>query len=171
MKETQIWSQIWEDPLEEEMATSSSILAWRIPWTEEPGGLRPMGSQRVSHNWSDLTHAHIYTKPQIVIYLLSNRKFLWRYGLHWSTLLSEIQADHCLPLTFSLYKQSTRLSLLVITLSQPCSLSHLGWIWGVPNSSVLLSEDFLDMSFLLKNDRTHQKNFLSLLILFLKEKS
>ena len=39
-----------EDPLEEEMATHSSILAWRIPWTEEPGGLQPMGSQRVRHN-------------------------------------------------------------------------------------------------------------------------
>ena len=39
-----------EDPLEEEMATHSSILAWRIPWTEEPGGLQSMGSQRVGHN-------------------------------------------------------------------------------------------------------------------------
>ena len=37
----------WEDPLEEEMATHSSILAWRIPWTEQPGGLQPMRSQRV----------------------------------------------------------------------------------------------------------------------------
>ena len=39
-----------EDPLEEEVATQSSILAWRIPWTEEPGGLRSMGSQRVRHD-------------------------------------------------------------------------------------------------------------------------
>ena len=39
-----------EDPLEEEMATHSSILAWRIPWTEEPGGLQSMVSQRVRHN-------------------------------------------------------------------------------------------------------------------------
>ena len=38
----------WEDSLEEEMATRSSILAWRIPWTEEPGGLQSMGSQRVN---------------------------------------------------------------------------------------------------------------------------
>ena len=38
------------DPLEEEMATHSSILAWRIPWTEEPGGLQSMGPQRVGHN-------------------------------------------------------------------------------------------------------------------------
>ena len=40
----------WEDPLEEGMATHSSILAWRIPWTEEPGGLQSIGSQRVVHN-------------------------------------------------------------------------------------------------------------------------
>ena len=40
----------WEDPLEEEMATQSSILAWEIPWTEQPGGLQSMGSQRVGHD-------------------------------------------------------------------------------------------------------------------------
>ena len=40
----------WEDPLEKEMATHSSILAWKISWTEEPGGLQSMGSQRVGHN-------------------------------------------------------------------------------------------------------------------------
>ena len=39
-----------KDPLEEEMATHSSILVWEIPWTEEPGGLQPMGLQRVGHN-------------------------------------------------------------------------------------------------------------------------
>ena len=40
----------WEDPLEEGIATQSSILAWRTPWTEEPGGLQSMGSQRVRHD-------------------------------------------------------------------------------------------------------------------------
>ena len=40
----------WEDPLEEGMATNSNILAWRIPWVEEPGGLQSMGSQRVGHH-------------------------------------------------------------------------------------------------------------------------
>ena len=43
----------WEDPLEKGMATHSRILAWRIPWTEEPGGLQSMGSQRVGHDCSD----------------------------------------------------------------------------------------------------------------------
>ena len=51
MKETRVWSLSREDPLEKGMATHSSILAWRIPWTEEPGGLQSMGSQRVRQHW------------------------------------------------------------------------------------------------------------------------
>ena len=50
MRENWVQSLGWEDPLEEGMATHSSIHAWRIPWTEEPGGLQSMGSQRVGHN-------------------------------------------------------------------------------------------------------------------------
>ena len=46
-EETQVGSLGWKDPLEEGMATHSSILAWRIPWIEEPGGLQSLGSQRV----------------------------------------------------------------------------------------------------------------------------
>ena len=53
--ETQVRSLDWEDPLEEGMATHSSILAWRIPWTEEPGGLQSMGSHRVRHDWATNT--------------------------------------------------------------------------------------------------------------------
>ena len=49
IQETQSRSLNQEDPLEREMATHSRILAWRIPWTEEPGGLQSMGSQRVGH--------------------------------------------------------------------------------------------------------------------------
>ena len=49
-QEMQIQSLGWEDPLEECMVTHSSILAWRIPWTEEPGRLQSMGSQRVGHD-------------------------------------------------------------------------------------------------------------------------
>ena len=50
MQETWVQSLGWEDPLEEGMATHSSILAWRLPWTEEPGGLPSMGLQRVRHD-------------------------------------------------------------------------------------------------------------------------
>jgi len=50
MQETQVRSLGWEDLLTNEMATHSSILAWEIPWTEEPGGLQSMGSERVGHD-------------------------------------------------------------------------------------------------------------------------
>ena len=49
MLETWVRSLGWEDPLEKEMATHSRIIAWEIPWTEEPGGLQLMGPQRVGH--------------------------------------------------------------------------------------------------------------------------
>ena len=52
MQETWVQSLGWEDPLEKEMATHSSILAWKISWTKEPGGLQSMGSQRVGHDWA-----------------------------------------------------------------------------------------------------------------------
>ena len=52
MQETWVQSLGWEDPLEEEMATHSSIPAWEIPWTEEPGGLQSMGSQK---SWVQLS--------------------------------------------------------------------------------------------------------------------
>ena len=50
MWENRVRSLGWEDPLEKEMATHSSTLAWKIPWTEEPGRLQSMGSQRVGHD-------------------------------------------------------------------------------------------------------------------------
>ena len=50
MRETWVQSLCWEDPLDNEMATHSSILAWKIPWTEEPGRLQSMGLQRVGHD-------------------------------------------------------------------------------------------------------------------------
>ena len=60
MRETWVQSLGWEDPLEKEMATHSSILAWKIPWTEEPGGLQSTGSQRVKTRLSDFTFRPIY---------------------------------------------------------------------------------------------------------------
>ena len=50
MQKNRVQSLGWEDPLEKEMTTHSSILAWRIPWTEEPDGIQSMGSQKVTHN-------------------------------------------------------------------------------------------------------------------------
>ena len=64
MWETWVPSLGREDPLEEEMATHSSILAWRITWTEEPGGLQSMGLQRVgSDSVIKRVHTHTYTLP------------------------------------------------------------------------------------------------------------
>ena len=51
VQETRVWFLGWEDSLEKEMTTPSSILAWKIPWTKEPGRLQSMGLQRVGHNW------------------------------------------------------------------------------------------------------------------------
>ena len=56
MKKPLVRALGWEEPLEKRMVTHSSIRAWRIPWTEEYGGLQSMGSQRVGHNW--VTNAH-----------------------------------------------------------------------------------------------------------------
>ena len=60
MKETRVPSLGEEEPLEKRMATHSSILAWKIPWTEEPGGLQSIGSKRVIHIWA--TNTHMYTR-------------------------------------------------------------------------------------------------------------
>ena len=58
MEETRVRSLGWEFPLEKGVAIHSSILAWRIPWTEKPGGLQSIGLQRVGHDWATNTHTH-----------------------------------------------------------------------------------------------------------------
>ena len=73
MQETWVQSLGWEDPLQKGMATNFSILAWRTPWTEEPGGLQSMGSQRVWHDWVTNTFTfmcviHIYPLHMYPIY-------------------------------------------------------------------------------------------------------
>ena len=66
-QKTQVQSLGREDPLEKEMATRSSILAWKIPWTEEPGGLQAMGSHGVGHDQA-WTHAYTYTYIYTYVY-------------------------------------------------------------------------------------------------------
>ena len=58
IQETWVRSLAQEEPLEEGIATHSSVLAWRLPWTEEPGGLQCMESQRIRHSWSDWARVH-----------------------------------------------------------------------------------------------------------------
>ena len=69
MWETRVWSLGCKDPPEEGMATHSSVLAWRIPWTEKPGGLKSMGLQRVGHNWAT---KHVLTQ-HYVFYLWESK--------------------------------------------------------------------------------------------------
>ena len=76
MQETQVPSLGWEDPLEEEMATHSSIFAWKIPWTVEPGGLQSMGHKRVRHD--------LVTKQQQQQHVISsiNIGSVYQYAVH-----------------------------------------------------------------------------------------
>ena len=67
-QETQVRSLSWEDPLEEDMATHSSILAWRITWTEESGGLQFIGLQRVEHDLSNLAHMYLFYEVILVLF-------------------------------------------------------------------------------------------------------
>ena len=70
VQETWVQSPGWEDPLEKRMATHSSTFAWRIPWTEEPGGLQSMGLQRVRHDWVTFTFRE------------ESKEIPWHFQLH-----------------------------------------------------------------------------------------
>ena len=81
MQETQIWFLVWEDPMEKEMATHPSILAWKILWTEEPGSrLQPERLQRIRYAWvttharAQILHAHYFSTQHNQIMLLFYRK-------------------------------------------------------------------------------------------------
>ena len=74
MWETWVRSLDQQDPLEKGMATYSSVLAWRILWTEEPGGLQSMGSQRVGHDWATNTHTQLINTHTHICMSISNLK-------------------------------------------------------------------------------------------------
>ena len=86
MQKTQVWSLGPEDP-KKVMATHSSILAWRIPWTEEPGGLQSMGSQRVRHAWvidsfTFLCTTEWFSCPSLFLFMFLD--FIESiYSIHW----------------------------------------------------------------------------------------
>ena len=75
LRETQVRSLDWEDSLEKEMATHSSTLAWKIPWTEEPAGLQTIGWQRVRHDWAHV-HFHLHSHRLILRYPLCIQRTL-----------------------------------------------------------------------------------------------
>ena len=83
MRKTQVQSLGREDPLEKEMAIHSSTTAWKIPWTEEPGRLQSMGSQRVGHDWA--TFLFLYTRSKVFKKLF----FICNYSLHWASQVAQ----------------------------------------------------------------------------------
>ena len=94
IQETGVRSLVQEDPLEKGMSTHSSILAWRIPWTEEPGRLQSIGPQRIGHDW--VTNIHTHTSWRYFVYFISFSPFitLWdRYSPYLKMWEIEFQ-DH-----------------------------------------------------------------------------
>ena len=85
MQETWVWSLSWEDPLEKGMATHSSILAWRITWMHEPGGLQSMGSQRVG-SISQLSEYSFYKRKSLALHFLYPASYgLDCVGVQWTS--------------------------------------------------------------------------------------
>ena len=82
MRENWVQSLGQEDPLEKGTATHSSILAWRIPWTEEPDGLQPMGSKRVGHDYvtNTFTFRPLHTLPEPPLFPFLSAHLSCSYG-------------------------------------------------------------------------------------------
>ena len=91
MRETRVRSLGWEDPLEKEMATHSSTLAWTIPWMEEPGRLQSTGSQRVRHDRATSLSLSFFSYIYIYIYFLFQIIFPYRSSITLSTVPCAIQ--------------------------------------------------------------------------------
>ena len=107
MQETWVPALDWEDPLEKGMATHSSILAWRIPWTEEHGGLQSMGSQRVGRGWATNTfifHFHLTSCISVCFFQLVKPKKLnivLLQCLQWSDRTASLLSSHTSHPSFS----------------------------------------------------------------------
>ena len=93
MQETWVESLVWKDPLEEGMATPCSILVWRIPWTEEPGGLQSLGLHRVRHNWMTNTSTCLRHYLHVLCVLILNLSSWNKCGRLIPILETEAQQD------------------------------------------------------------------------------
>ena len=112
-----------EDSLEEDMATHSSIFAWKIPGTEDPGGLQFMGSKRLGHDWSDLAHTHEW--------LLDIWKYIKLYS-HWG---------HCKwKIPWSVIYQMSKIPGLIV--------HHVGWAARKQTSLTLCWHEYKLLQFL-----------------------
>ena len=98
MQETRVWSLGWEDALEKGIATHSCILAWRIPWREEPCRLQSVGSQRVTTEWSPCTHTECLVQlswvppppPTLALGLKGNNTCIWLI-MRWASCLTNYE--------------------------------------------------------------------------------
>ena len=122
-QETQVPSLGREDPLEEAVATHSSVLAWRIPWTEETGGLQSMESQRVRHDWSGLAHIHAHKLYYIIYIMFSSVQSLSRVRLFVTPWTAPHQASLSITNCRNLLKLS--LSIESVMPSNHVILCHL----------------------------------------------
>ena len=118
-RETWVWPLDWEDPLEKSMATHSCVLAWRIPWTEEPGGLQSTGSQRVWYNWVTKHITYIYVEIYIYIYIYKNLCYTPLYQVSpkihsFCKMLAEKHKPFCQPKTYEKYATLIAYILCVI---------------------------------------------------------
>ena len=129
MRETRVRSLGQEDPLEKEMATHSSILAWRIPWTEKPSRLQSTRSQRVGHDWATSPYHISYVKNTNNIFIPDGYSNILIGPIHNSFIYINVQIAHtntysgdykhfinsgCLSVWYSLLSYSVYLNYFII---------------------------------------------------------
>ena len=130
MRETWVWSLGREDALEEDMATHSSVLAWRVPWTEEPGGLQSTGSPRAGHDWA--TNSFISRGAEILpaswskVQNINNRSNIVRNSVRTFQMIRT--QTHTKKICKKIEKEKTlmQITLLVVEVQ---SLSHAQGLW------------------------------------------
>ena len=170
MWETWVRSLGREDPLEKEMATHSSILAWRIPWTEEPGGLPSTGSQRVGHDWATSLSLIVISTSQMrnseafrgsvnltnVIYWRW-QSWIWTQGcltwieLSWHILFSNLWIYFLDSHTYWIRKsQSLFIDYMAWPLHKPPTLLTTPWSSTISDMSIITK-----MIFISKNSTFH----------------
>ena len=127
-----------EDPLQEDAATHSGILAWRIPWTEGPGRLQSIGLQRVGHNWSDLTDTHTLSHIALLTGTKKELRFMFNFCFSCFLICSCILLDSLrYPLLH--YFQELLDNLPQILFAPPDALNLL--VRGDPASLVTMVTD------------------------------
>ena len=134
MWKTQVQSLSQEDSMEKKMAIHSSVLAWRIPWMEESGGLQSMGSKRVGHDWETNTFTFIVEQHHITESLFHNRMLTMSYNwvLYWNWKTEWLSADRVIVSISDFYPQDLeadwemRLPLSSITKSIVSCMASLG---------------------------------------------